>query len=727
MTIKVTTSIKILTLALSLSASASLAMEAPDEAEPPREGYPAPKEASLALSRSATQVTYSPYPHLCALAQVEIQELRDTYADSASFTMAEISEARRERQHSLSQSTGHTEVRRILQLDGGGVRGMFTIIELSVLEEIINHPRNRLLKEELLAKKSERLAVEGKTDDVSRLYIRDLFDVGAGTSTGSIITAGLFSQANLSAIQVAQLYTRYGYKIFGEQKQAFLPFGLMNATYSNQGLMGLLTHYFGNRRLEEVHKPIYIVANNETKQEAAIFSSQQIEGDADNLYKTPLVSAVLASSSAPTYFPGIHTPVGSGQVFLSDGGTVANNAAYLAYNEETKLRANPFEIYSFGTGSLEAPAVRHQDSGALSVLTILQNTLVASERLALKYCMDEIKKINSQLFYFARINPKLEAGMDKLDDTSDAYIGYAIKKALSVTQGAAFKDMVSKLGFEIDTNLLNEAHTAVLHKLQALKSKNYHELDRYEQEFVISKVLNLDFEFYQKGFYLDSTSDFKQMTDAEAQRFLFDLMEDIKVRKQQAGNEFLARMWSLISTDEKDNIMEFIPRSLSFHGLSKGINILDANGFALLTQEHKPFSQEQLRRLSPGRIINGDGRFYRGSAAETNDTNQLMTDLLLTFIDLCVSSQGNYKYETSQSAYIQLPALIFWKNTLFSFENQLTRHDLLKFRNNFEKYLYEIISSRARVSTFAASTLYGMRYGVMLKALDTYINKFFKE
>jgi patatin-like phospholipase/acyl hydrolase len=86
-----------------------------------------------------------------------------------------------------SELTEDHATRRILQLDGGGVRGLFSILELCVLEEIINNPVNKEVKTRLLKAKKDRIFLTNMKDDCNRLYIRDLFDVGTGTSTAAIL------------------------------------------------------------------------------------------------------------------------------------------------------------------------------------------------------------------------------------------------------------------------------------------------------------------------------------------------------------------------------------------------------------------------------------------------------------------------------------------------------------------------------------------------------------
>lgn len=672
---------------------------------------------------------------------LSVDVVRDTTADSGSVSMFSYGDIKEKLQTQLSATTGHKDIRRILELDGGGVRGLFSILELCVLEEIINHPINQEIKEKLLSEKVERFSqprfdettqLSNKLDDTTRLYIRDLFDVGTGTSTGSILTAGLFSEKNYPAIEVAKLYARYGYKIFDEHKRYVIPgikVRLTCATYDNKGLKTLLQDHFGNARLQDVHKPIYIVALNENKQEAAIFSTKDMASGEENLHRTHLMDAVLYSSSAPTYLPGVTGRTDMGSALFSDGGTVANNSAHLVFKKEKKSRGNPFEIYSFGTGVTPPAVARSDDSGVAAVATILTNTLVAQEKLAYTNCIDEMEDFSSQLNYFARINPKLEVGMDKLDDTSETYVQYAIKKAFSVTQGPVFADMVARLGFQMpEPSVLQEIHTTIRKKLDSLKSNDYNKLGSYEKEFVIKKVLDLDFMFYQKGFYqVSPTGPIMQMTHEEAATFLNDLMGDI-AQKKKAGDGLVSSLWSKITTSNEDNILEFIPRCLEFHKIANDQITLTAEDFSLLATEKCELTQEQLKALSPNRTINGEGwMFGAASKAQPSDANKLVFNLFTKFIECCDSTEAQYQYSTHTARYVHLPALIFWKDMLKNLEGQVTKNELTGLKDNLADNISQIMASRANVSRLTAKALLSTRYGILVNALDTYIDKFCKD
>ena len=87
--------------------------------------------------------------------------------------------------------------KRILALDGGGIRGAVTCGILEKIEKIIQEK-------------------EGKD---TRLC--DYFDLIGGTSTGSIIAAGL--AIGMSASEITEKYLKLGGEIFGKKRDWWKP------------------------------------------------------------------------------------------------------------------------------------------------------------------------------------------------------------------------------------------------------------------------------------------------------------------------------------------------------------------------------------------------------------------------------------------------------------------------------------------------------------------------
>src|SRR5579871_287576 len=90
------------------------------------------------------------------------------------------------RQQHLDRTNGP---KRILSLDGGGIRGILTLEYLGIIEE-------------MLKKRS------GRVD----FLLCDYFDLIGGTSTGSIIAAGL--ACGMSVDRLKQLYRDLGNSVF---------------------------------------------------------------------------------------------------------------------------------------------------------------------------------------------------------------------------------------------------------------------------------------------------------------------------------------------------------------------------------------------------------------------------------------------------------------------------------------------------------------------------------
>lgn len=198
----------------------------------------------------------------------------------------------------------------ILSLDGGGYKGLFTIACLAEIEKCC------------------------------KIKVNDYFDLYAGTSTGSIIAVGL--AAGYTANEILELYKNIGSKVFPHKfgyissiwkflKQFFVPI------YDNKVLKEELYSFFENKTVEDVLKrnkyiivPTLCLSNSQPR----IFKTDyKTEYNQHNAYK--LADIVLASCSAPTYFPvaKIKHPLDDYYEYFVDGGMFANNPSVCAITE----------------------------------------------------------------------------------------------------------------------------------------------------------------------------------------------------------------------------------------------------------------------------------------------------------------------------------------------------------------------------------------------------------
>src|SRR5260221_14348328 len=109
--------------------------------------------------------------------------------------------------------------RRILTIDGGGIKGVFPAAFLATLEDEIGKP------------------------------IADYFDLIAGTSTGGIIAIGL--GLGMTAKELLHLYRETGGRIFRRRRFGARAIGLFRAKYTNAALRTALVGAFGERYLGE--------------------------------------------------------------------------------------------------------------------------------------------------------------------------------------------------------------------------------------------------------------------------------------------------------------------------------------------------------------------------------------------------------------------------------------------------------------------------------------------
>lgn len=215
--------------------------------------------------------------------------------------------------------------RRLLALDGGGIRGLITV--------------------EVLAEIERRL--QGDRGD--EFVLADAFDYVAGTSTGAIIATCVALGMRVDEIRAfylasgkdmfdkASLLRRFRTK-FEDEKLAAKLKGVLGAhtTLGSEDLRTLLLIVMRNATTDSP----WPMSNNP----GALYNlrSRTAEGKACNL-DLPLWQLVRASTAAPTYFPPEVIDAGGLEPFVMvDGGiTTYNNPAFLLFLMAT---AEPYRL-----------------------------------------------------------------------------------------------------------------------------------------------------------------------------------------------------------------------------------------------------------------------------------------------------------------------------------------------------------------------------------------------
>ena len=202
--------------------------------------------------------------------------------------------------------------KKILSLDGGGIRGALTLGYLKKLEDI--------LKE--------------KFSDQPDFRLCDYFDLIGGTSTGSIIAASLAIGKTVD--EITKLYMDLGGKIFGEKRNWWNPMETMKwlkANYSYKAMEDGLKFAYGDLTLgsKELKTGLCIVAKRaDTNSIWPLINHPKgkfFDSDLGKNKDIPLWMAVRASSAAPTYFaPQMIEVMKDQQAAFIDGGlSMANN------------------------------------------------------------------------------------------------------------------------------------------------------------------------------------------------------------------------------------------------------------------------------------------------------------------------------------------------------------------------------------------------------------------
>ena len=251
----------------------------------------------------------------------------------------------------LQQRYEKDQPRKILSLDGGGIRGVLTLEILLELET--------QLKTTLNANDNFRLS--------------DFFDYIGGTSTGAIIAAGL--SLGKSAQQMLDFYEEKGEAMFDK---AFL-LKKVKYFYNEGPLLKELKNTFGSGDIDlgsNVFKTLLLVVtmNRSTDSPWPISNNPNAKYNAqdrpDCNLRIPLYQLVRASTAAPAYFKPETLqwdPKNPEKtfVFVDGGVTPYNNPAFLmyrmatqkAYNLNWKTGEKNLLIVSVGTGSAPSPGV----------------------------------------------------------------------------------------------------------------------------------------------------------------------------------------------------------------------------------------------------------------------------------------------------------------------------------------------------------------------------------
>jgi patatin-like phospholipase/acyl hydrolase len=284
-------------------------------------------------------------------------------------------------------------MKKILSIDGGGIRGVIPAIILAEIE--------------------------------SRTHksIASTFDLLAGTSTGGILSLGLGKKdgqgrPQYSAKDLLRLYSERGREIFSRSfwRGVSSVGGVAQEKYPHQPLEDVLEEYFANDLLGSALTHLLVSSYDIENRQPFFFKSWR-----DETRLVEMRQVARATSAAPTYFEPARVRVAGSTLALIDGGVFVNNPAISAYAEARRLfpQETTFLVVSLGTGELtrKIPYEEAKDWGlaewALPILSVVFDGVSD----AVDYQLRQIMADN-----FFRFQTRLDIASDDMDNASRANI-----------------------------------------------------------------------------------------------------------------------------------------------------------------------------------------------------------------------------------------------------------------------------------------------------------------
>lgn len=239
-------------------------------------------------------------------------------------------------------------MKKLLSIDGGGMKGIFAA---SFLAELERHCKKPICK---------------------------YFDLVCGTSTGAIIASAL--AMGIPAKTILNMYMEKGKEIFPPKRR--LP--LLKAKYRSEPLKKALDEVFQSSCIKDCKTRLLIPAYNLTSRKVRVFKTPH----AEDLYfdkNSKIVDCLLATTAAPTYFSPHKM---EGGVFI-DGGVGANNPSLIALVEGiTRCGWDISDISLLSVGSVNelSPTTGDEKMGLLDAAKILNCFMNAESRYAENIC-----------------------------------------------------------------------------------------------------------------------------------------------------------------------------------------------------------------------------------------------------------------------------------------------------------------------------------------------------
>jgi uncharacterized protein len=301
-------------------------------------------------------------------------------------------------------------MKKILSLDGGGIRGIIPAAVLAHLEARLR---------------------TSKSDE--KLRLAECFDLLAGTSAGGILTCLYLtpddaepSKPKYSASQILDFYMELGPILFHRSFSQLLLSGLgvFRSRYKEDALYDFSRKLMGENYISVVLKDCLITAYEMSTRKALLFSKHNVH-KYGTMADYKLYDIARATSAAPTYFsPAQIFARDNSSRHLVDGGVYANNPAMCAFVEAVKLwpdaTIREYSMLSVGTGKAITPYFweKTHKFGFLNWLEPIIDVLTSSVAETVDFQLQQLFSAASKADSYIRIEPPLLSSDSRMDNAS---------------------------------------------------------------------------------------------------------------------------------------------------------------------------------------------------------------------------------------------------------------------------------------------------------------------
>ncbi len=291
------------------------------------------------------------------------------------------------------------QLKKILSIDGGGVRAIIPAMVLAEIERRTGRP------------------------------ISTLFDLVVGTSSGGILSLGLVKPGadgapHYAATDGVELFANESARIFSRSTwhKVRSVWSVEEEKYQTTGIEDVLREHFGEALLSEAICDVMVTSYDIERRLPYFFKSASVQAAAagnDVPQDVPMWQVARATSAAPTYFEPFKIGMEDATEYraLIDAGIFANNPAMCALAEARVLYPKAdYMLVSLGTGELTRPLHYRQAVGwglrqwAQPIIGISFDGTSATVDYQLAHAVEPGR-------YF-RIQTKLTKCNDDMDDAS---------------------------------------------------------------------------------------------------------------------------------------------------------------------------------------------------------------------------------------------------------------------------------------------------------------------